>query len=448
MIVPAQRLLVLAAAILFPLSLAMSFEPALLLPGAGGILLLALLSFLDAQAAPARQNGWTLSFPTVLRLTRGRPAPLRATLHRPATAGTLPVRIGLALPPGLEPDHEIQTPPPEPDRESATIEWTLTASRRGKFGVEACAMETASPLGLWQFRSRHDVPCEIRVYPGLESEKKRFSALFLRRGGLGIRRERQIGQGREFEKLRDYIPGDAPGEIHWKTTAKRHEPVTKVFQVERTQEVYMVIDHSRLSRRVMPTVAPGQNALPALEHHLRASLVGMLTARQQGDLFGLLTFSANLTGFVPCRHGHGHFNICRDKLYCLEPRPESPDFEGLFSFIGSRIRRRSLFLIFTALDDPVLSEQLLRCLPIIRRRHLTSLHMLRPPGLASLFTDGPVADPNDLRQHLAGHLLWKQVEETRRKLSHMGVPLFLSRPGDLAIDAVNHYLSVKQRQAL
>ncbi len=44
-------------------------------------------------------------------------------------------------------------------------------------------------------------------------------------------------------------PEDGFDEIHWKATAKRRHPITKVFQVERTQEVYAVIDASRLSAR-------------------------------------------------------------------------------------------------------------------------------------------------------------------------------------------------------
>ena len=62
-------------------------------------------------------------------------------------------------------------------------------------------------------------------------------------------REGQVGRGREFEKLREYIPGDSFDEIHWKATARRARPITKVFQVERTREVYVAVDLSRLSAR-------------------------------------------------------------------------------------------------------------------------------------------------------------------------------------------------------
>jgi len=93
------------------------------------------------------------------------------------------------------------------------------------------------------------LPGEIRVYPNLHPERRNLAGLFLNRGAFGIHAQRQVGKGRDFEKLREYIPGDSYDEIHWKATAKRGHPVTKVFQVERTQEIVVVIDSSRLSAK-------------------------------------------------------------------------------------------------------------------------------------------------------------------------------------------------------
>ena len=53
------------------------------------------------------------------------------------------------------------------------------------------------------------------------TERKNLAALFLNRGSFGVHAQRQVGKGRDFEKLREYIPGDGYDEIHWKATAKR-----------------------------------------------------------------------------------------------------------------------------------------------------------------------------------------------------------------------------------
>ena len=119
---------------------------------------------------------------------------------------------------------------------------------------------------------------------------------------------RQIGRGREFEKLREYVPGDGSDEIHWKATARRGRPITKVFQVERTQEIYVVIDASRLSAR------PAGDET-ALERSIAAALIVGAAAERRGDLFGLAAFSHQVEAFTRARNGKSHYAACRDAIY-------------------------------------------------------------------------------------------------------------------------------------
>src|SRR5207249_1294948 len=177
--------------------------------------------------------------------------------------------------------------------------------------------------------------------------RKSLAAFFLKRGALGLHLQRQIGKGRDFEKLREYVPGDSFDEIHWKATARRAKPITKVFQVERTQEIYVVIDASRLSSR--ETGGPGTSIL---ERHVTAALVLGLATERQGDLFGLITFADKVQTFVRARRGKAHFTACRDALYTLQAQSVSPDFDELFSFIRLQLRRRCLIVMLTSLDDP------------------------------------------------------------------------------------------------
>src|SRR5207344_2975735 len=121
------------------------------------------------------------------------------------------------------------------DHEWSRVEWNCTARRRGNFHLTRAVLECASPLGLWSIRKPKALHSEVRAYPNLWAERKSLAALFLHRGGLGTHAQRQVGKGRDFEKLREYAAGDSYDEIHWKATARRGHPVTKVFQIERTQ---------------------------------------------------------------------------------------------------------------------------------------------------------------------------------------------------------------------
>src|SRR5439155_1094063 len=104
---------------------------------------------------------------------------------------------------------------------SFRLEYPCIPARRGNYKLERCYMEQSSLLGFWNVRRPFAIKSEIRVYPNLLTERKTVATLFLNRGRFGIHVQRQVGQGRDFEKLREYLPGDPSDEIHWKATAKR-----------------------------------------------------------------------------------------------------------------------------------------------------------------------------------------------------------------------------------
>ena len=183
--------------------------------------------------------------PALLRAAQDREAQLRVRVHN-GRAGSRAVKIGLVAPEGIEASTEEQDVRLPEGAEASDFLWTWTPRRRGRYRVEECFVEAKSPLEFWAVRTRLAVAMEVRVYPNL----RRDAALLARRQGTeGWHAVRQVGRGREFERLREYVAGDGSDEIHWKATARHGHPITKVYQVERTQEVYVVIDSSRLSAR-------------------------------------------------------------------------------------------------------------------------------------------------------------------------------------------------------
>jgi uncharacterized protein (DUF58 family) len=263
----------------------------------------------------------------------------------------------------------------------------------------------------------------------------------LRRGSEGLHAVRQVGRGREFEKLREYVPGDSFEELHWKATARRGRPITKVFQVERTQEVYVVIDASRLSARPV-----GEDT--ALERAIAAGLIVGASAERRGDLFGLAAFSHQVEAFARARNGKTHYAACRDAIYGLQPRPVSPDFDEIATFLRLRLRRRALLLFLTSLDDPMLAESFARAIRLLARRHLVLVGMPRPQSAQPLFHDADVESPGDIYRHLAGHLSWKHLRELEATLGKQGVRLALIDPERFTTGLIGLYDEVKQRQLL
>src|SRR6058998_2434071 len=395
MIVPQSRLLVWVSVVVLPFAAIAAVVPeAAVLAGLfiGAVVVLALL---DAALAQGSLEGISIELPAVVRLSKDREGAIEVHIKNEKQQ-TKRLRLGLPLPREIaSPDEDLWTVLPA-GSERSRLAWRCTPLKRGNYPLVSCHLEAASPWGLWAVRARRPARTEVRVYPNLLTERKSVAALFLNRGNFGAHAQRQVGRGRDFEKLRDYVHGDSYDEIHWKATAKRSRPVTKVFQIERTQEVYVVIDASRLSARTAPV---GGWRLPAAGSPGPGAL-----AQLQGDLFGLLTFSDRVQTFVRARNGKAHYAACRDALYTLQPQVVAPDFDELCSFIRLRLRRRALLVFLTSLDDPVLAESFVRNLDLIRRQHLIFVNMLQPPGVRPLFSEGNVASLDEVYERLGGHL--------------------------------------------
>ena len=474
-IAPRQRLLWLFGLIVVPLAVVAGLNSAARPIALGLLALLALLSVADAVIAARSNAGIHVQIPPLVRLSKEREGRLPLTFRRDESAPAAVVRVGLAFPPEIKaaPDAaDVSLPAGSP---VVRWEWPVTPRRRGRYLIDRIYLETVSRLGLWARREDFPTATELRVYPDLRVERRQIAAMFLPRGGDGIRKRRQIGKGREFEKLREYVSGDAPEDIHWKATARRRKPITRVYQIERTQEVYVILDTSRLGARLAPlTAGPGAKAAPAIRTEAAlddadlvalesappttlertiasAMLLGDVAARQ-GDFFGLVAFGDRVENFLRARGGIAHHQAVREALFAVEPRMVSPDFSELCAFLRVTLRKRALLVVLTALDDPVLAEAFVRNIRLLSRQHLVLVSMVRPPEAQPLFTEDPalfpVRDARALYARLGGHLRWRHLHETGEALRKVGVNFSLVDQERMTAQLVNRYLEVKARQLI
>ncbi len=403
-----------------------------------------LAALIDAGLSLARARPPAATLPAVERFMKDREGTIALTLANPDKRARR-LRVALGLPAAfVSREDEAWVELPE-GAERARIEWPCTPQQRGRFERVLVCLEGGSVLGLWQVRSRTEVPCELRVHPNLLAERKHIAALFLARGRPGARVQRTLGRGREFEKLRDYLPGDGFDEIHWKASAKRGRPVTKVFQAERTQEIYVVIDASRLSAR---PVVHGGIAQTVLERYVTSALVLLIAAERQGDKFGLVVHDARVRLSVRAGTGSKHYAACRDALLGLKPSEATPDIPEIVRQLRARFRQRALLFFLTDLSDPVLAEDFAKHVRVLARQHLVLVGQLPAPEVAPLFSGAEATSNDDVYRRLAGHARWAESRSLMQRLKPMGVTSVLLENETMAAQLIAHYLKVKQRQAL
>ena len=120
-----------------------------------------------------------------------------------------------------------------------------------------------SPLGLAERWAMAPLEQRVRVYPALRTgEEQRLFLARSRQIDLQLRLARRRGLGRDFESLREYREGDDLRDICWTATARRGNLITRQYQTERSQPVWIVLDCGRLMRSRVAAAAQGHAMLP------------------------------------------------------------------------------------------------------------------------------------------------------------------------------------------
>jgi uncharacterized protein (DUF58 family) len=447
MITPGLRLVLVMLVVAVPLATAAGLSPGLLPIGLLLIGLTVVTTFFDLALGLNRYRDLDFVAPEVLRGTLGERAELEVQVKR-ATLKNGSIRLAVAFPDGLQPERTETGF--EPNKSDGVIRVRLIGRSRGSFQIGSIYFDWLSPLGFWVYRDHRTVECEVRIYPNLRFEGKQV-AHFLSRGAIGAHARPQIGRGREFEKLRDYEEGDSFDAIHWKATARRRFPVTKVFQLERSQEIYVAVDTSRLSARPLPEPFAGDHRTATTTHldrAISAALLLCIAAERQGDRIGILCFSDRVNHFLKARSGSAHFSACRELTVSLISQPISPDFAEIMATVKNRLKRRSLFVFLTSLDDPVIADDFVRAVELLSRQHLVLAVTIAPAGVQPLFDKTGVGDVDEIYRRLGGHLNWIKLQNLQRVLTRKGVQFHVVPNQQAGLKLVTDYMNLKRRQML
>lgn len=326
-------------------------------------------------------------------------------------------------------------------RHQGFFSYTLFATSRGAFTFGGIAARYLGPLGLIWRQTTFPATQTVKVYPNIqEARKNELIALRNRDLRLGQRRMRHKGQGREFESLREFVTGDEVRHISWSATARRGKLVTREYQVERSQNIVVMIDCGRLM-----TTRIGK--LTKLDYAVNAALSIAYVATASGDNMGILAFCRQVTHYLPPKHGRTQLAKVLDSLYDVKAELIEPSYARAFSYLNTNCRRRSLVVILTDLVDRDASAELLTHTATLFPRHLPLIVTIGDKDLWGLVREVPQTPEAVFEQSVAEELL-SERESALRRITQLG-GLALDVPtGKLSLELVNKYLEVKERGLL
>jgi uncharacterized protein (DUF58 family) len=326
----------------------------------------------------------------------------------------------------------------------AELAYTVRGVLRGTITIGDIHLRVLSGWGLLWHQRRVGRSDPVRIQPGLlELHRYRLLAHRNRLREMGLRSMRERGEGSSFESMREYIRGDDPRRIDWKASGRRGGLIVRQMEVERSQNVMLMLDAGRLMTEHLGDEAEGP--WERFDHALAAALLLADVAGQLGDRVGLMVFSNRVDLFLP--PVRGPLKMIARSLTDIHPRLVEPDYPGAFTYLGRHLRRRSLIVLFTDVIDHRASGALLSQLRSARRRHLPLAVALRNPVLER----EAIADPVDERAVYARGAAEELLQVRSHALSAMqrrGVLVADTSPGDAVPTVINRYLEVKRRGLL
>jgi uncharacterized protein (DUF58 family) len=354
-------------------------------------------------------------FPLALRLADRVPAGARAEPH------TL----------------ELNAPP----RSRTALQYDLIPSERGKAAFGDLDFRIRGPLGLAWLQKRLPAHQDILCLPHLANAKA--AELAERRALLrqaGSHRYRWRGAGTSFESLREYSTQDDIRWVDWKATARLGRPISRNFEIERHQQVMVLVDASR----ALTTYCGQRTKFDAM---LEAAILVARAALDQGDGLGLVVFADRVDTYLHPRRERAQLKAVIEHLYAKQPRLVEPNYESALTLAAKRNVRRTLFILLTDVTVIEAARRMLLYLRILAPRHLTLVVTIADETLEHNELLEPRTAEDFYRVGVATELMYERtllLEELRRS----GVQVLDSRADQVAARAIERYLDLKRRLRL
>lgn len=148
------------------------------------------------------------------------------------------------------------------------------------------------------------------------------------------------GSGMDFDRVREYIPGDEVRAIDWNVTARTGSPFVKSFHEERELTILLMVDMS----------ASGEfGSSPQSKREMIADLAAVVafSAMRNGDKVGLLLFTDEAERYLPPAKGHTHALRIIHELLTYEPVRPGTDVLAAIDFANEVLKRRAVTMLIS-----------------------------------------------------------------------------------------------------
>lgn len=322
--------------------------------------------------------------------------------------------------------------------EAQSLAYSLRPLSRGEYSFGMANIFAETKLGLTQRRFQAAEPMEVPVYPSV-IQMKHYELLAFNRVNTqdGLRKIRRIGHSYEFDQIKNYILGDDYRSINWKATSRQSKLMVNMYEDERSQQVYCLIDKSRSMK--MPF-----NGLSLLDYAINTTLAISNIVLKKYDRAGLITFSDKIGSTIKADRKATQLSKILHALYNEKERPVEANYELLYHIARKLITGRSLILLYTNFESMYALERVLPYLRRINTFHLLVVVFFENTEIQEFVKEEAKTMEGIYTQTMAQNHLAEKATIAHVLRQH-GIQTILTRPEDLSMNTINKYLELKSR---
>lgn len=319
--------------------------------------------------------------------------------------------------------------------------YQLKPVKRGAYNFGTVNIYASSPIGFLKRRFIVDAPIDVSVYPSyLQMRKYQLMAISNRLSEAGLKKMRRFGHSMEFEQIKEYVQGDDYRTLNWNATARRGQLMVNTYSDEKSQQIYCVIDKSRVMK--MPF-----EELSLLDYSINAALVLSNVALIKQDKAGIITFAEGIGSFLKADRKSLQMQSILELLYNQKTRYLESDFERLYSLLKIKVTQRSLVVLFTNFESLSAMKRQLPYMRGIAKNHLLVVVFFENTELKSVFSE-PAETLIKIYTKTVAEKFAFEKRQIVKELNRYGIMCILTPPKDLTINALNKYLEIKARNLI
>ncbi|HOJ63587.1 MAG TPA: DUF58 domain-containing protein [Spirochaetota bacterium] len=314
----------------------------------------------------------------------------------------------------------------------------IFSKRRGEFQVNYIFLKGFSLFRFFNIYIRENRNFKIIVLPYVSKVNQSFRLLQRRiyiEEGLNLNRE--IGDGNDFEMLKEYTKDDPYNRIEWKATARLRKPVTKIYRMNNSLDIILLIDCGR----IMSTEVKN---LSLLDYAINSSLLLSYASVKNNDTLSIICFSNDIKRYIPHIKDRKDFNSLRNILATINYDFFEPDYKQAFIFLSNNIRKRSLIIFFTDIIDDSNINIFKESFSLLLKRHFVLLILLQDKNLFEIGESIPFKEDDIYKKSAAADMILKR-ERTIEMLKKLGIDILDIFPEELNVELLNKYINIKNK---